>query len=170
MICHIHGCGPSIEHFTPDGNYIIGCNDSWRYWACHQLVVVSTLSAERAQIVEDARPEKLLSGMARWSQHPSYEYIGQLHPWRQDRENRLDKGLIYYSNNTPFICSVIAFNLGFSEIVLWGVDFTNHRHIRDTPLEDAKRDFAQLNQEVSKRNCSLYLGISGSVLPLPQWK
>lgn len=172
MICHILGLGPSIVNYKPDGNFSIGCNDSFRYASSNLLIVVSHLSQERTRIVETSRPEKLLSFMPQWSHHPNYEYIGQIHRWRTDRPeiNRLDKGKIYTSNNTPFIACSVAFNLGYKEIVLWGVDFTDHPNIREGALETAKKDFESMQQAFQKNAASLFLGSKGSVLNLPLWK
>lgn len=171
MICHIHGLGPSIVNYKPDGNFSIGCNDSFRYAQSNLLIVVSHLSQERTRIVDQSRPEKLLSFMPQWHHHPNYEYIGELHKWRSDRpeRNRLDKGKLYHSNNTPFIGCSLAFNLGYRQIVLWGVDFIDHPNIKDGALITAFEDFNSLQAAFQKNGASLYLGSEGSVLDLPLW-
>jgi hypothetical protein len=172
MTCHILGLGPSIVNYRPDGDFSIGCNDSFRYSPSNILIVVSNLSQERTRIVEQSRPEKLLSFMPEWSHHPNYEYIGQLHRWRTDRpeRNRLDKGKVYHSNNTPFISCSVAFNLGYKEIVMWGVDFIDHPNIKGTSLETAKKDFNSMHEGFKENGVSLYLGSEGSTLNIPIWK
>lgn len=169
MTCHILGLGPSIHNYKPDGNFSIGCNDSFKYHPSNYLICVSGLGPERDRVVMESRPEKLFAFRPPYNRHPAYQYIGQIHPWRDDRPNRLDKGIIYSSNNTPFISCVIAHNLGYKEIVLWGVDFTDHPNIKDTALEVAKGHFLQLNVSLSKMGTRLYLGSGGSCLPLPLW-
>lgn len=172
-ICHVLGCGPSIVNYKPDGNFSIGCNDSFRYAESNYLIVVSLhFSQERHRIIETSRPQKLLSFLAEWTHHPCYEYIGQLHKWRADRpdRNRLDKAKIYHSNNTPFISCSLAYNLGYREIVLWGVDFIDHPNINGQSLESAKHDFDSMQEAFKKNGASLYLGCEGSTLNLPQWK
>ena len=171
MICHCLALGPSIKNFKPDGNFTIGCNDVARYHLPDVLMVVSSLPPERAEIVRASRPKKLLSHMPFWVSHPSYEYIGSnMHPWRQNDKNRLDKGIIYTSNNTPFMCCSWAFNQNYREIVLWGVDLMDHPLLRDSALERTWTDFSQLQEAFLKNNASMYLGSPGSVLDLPAWK
>lgn len=173
-ICHCFGLGPTIHSYKPDGNFSIGCNDSFRYHPSNYLVCVSRLSSERNKIIMASTPEKLLSFTNPYIHHPAYEHIGHhCTPWRNDRPNPLDKGIIWTSNNTPFISCVIAYNLGYREIVLWGVDFIDHPSIRDDEdksLDRAKLDFTQLSEAFAKNNCGLYLGSSGSALKLPLWK
>lgn len=171
-IAHIHGLGPSIKDFKPDGNFIIGVNDSWRYWISDYLIVMNVFRNEpqRTQIVWESHPKKLFSHVPGWARHPNYEYIGSTHPWRPDRPQSLNKGLIYHSNNSPFIGASMAFNLGFREIVLWGVDFTSHPIIKGDLLDRVKEDFETFGQAIGKLGVKLFLGSEGSVLSLPQWK
>lgn len=167
--CHILGLGPSIKHFKPDGNLTIGCNDIFRICPVDFLIVVSVLPADRNDIVWRSRPKKLLSFLPAWASHPAYEYMGILHPWRQDRKNPMNKGMIYHSNNTPFIQASYAFNMGYKNIVLWGVDLMDHPLLRDQALEKTWTDFKQLQAAFLENDCSMYLGSSGSVLSLPPW-
>lgn len=170
MIAHILGLGPSIHDYKPDGSFSIGCNDSFKHHPSNYLVCVSRLPAERLKTVMDCRPEKLLGFTPPYNHHPAYEYIGQMHPWRNDRPCRLDKGMIWTSNNTPFIACVIAHNLGYKDIVLWGVDFIDHPNITGESLDKTKCDFLQLHTTLSKIGTSLYLGNGKSCLPLPLWQ
>lgn len=170
MTCHILGLGPSIHDYKPDGNFSIGCNDSFRYHPSNYLICVSRLSPERTRVVMDSRPEKLLAYTGPFVNHPAYQYIAHSLPtWRMDRENRLDQGIIWSSNNTPFIACVVAHNLGYKEIVMWGVDFIEHPLIKDGALEVAKSHFLQLYVALSKIGTSLYLGNAKSCLSLPLW-
>lgn len=169
MTCHILGLGPSIHDYKPNGDFSIGCNDTFKHHPSNYLICISSLSAERDKIVMNSRPEKLLAFRNPYIHHPAYHYIGQMHAWRNDRPCRLDKGMIWTSNNTPFIACVVAHNLGYKEIVLWGVDLIDHPNIKESALETAKRDFLQLNAALSKIGSRLYLGSGKSCLPLPLW-
>lgn len=167
-VCHIHGLGPSIKSYKPDGNFSIGCNDSFRHHPSDYLIVVSRISVERANVIRASRPEKLLcNGMPIWMDHPAYEYIGQLHFWKSERPNNINKGMIFASNNTPFIACSLAYNLGYRKIVLWGVDFTDHPLLNGETLNKTVVDFYQLQQEFLKNGASMHLGIKGSILDLP---
>lgn len=171
MIAHVLALGPSIKSFKPDGNFTIGCNDIAKHFTPDVLMVVSTLSHDRAEIVRVSEPKKLLSHMPYWVSHPSYEYIGSdMMPWRNDRPNRMDKKIMWTSNNTPFMCAVWAFNQGYDEIVLWGVDLLDHPLLKDSALEKTWTDFSQLQEAMKENKASMYLGSPGSVLDLKQWK
>lgn len=167
MICHILALGPSIKHYKPDGNFSIGCNDSFKHHPSNYLICVSRLSPERDRIVMDSKPEKLLAFKPPYISHPAYEYIGQVHRWRPDMGQRLDKGYTYYSNNTPFIACSVAFNLGYRTLVLWGVDFTDHPNINGESLQKTVQDFVTMSEAMRKAGATIYLGAEGSVLPFP---
>jgi hypothetical protein len=168
--CNIIGLGPSLKSYRPDGNFSIGCNDCFRSVETDYLVCVSRLPTERSVFVQNARPKKLLSMMPIYKSHPCYEYIGNLHPWKEYRPNNITKGMVFFSNNTPFIACSIAYNLGYREIVLWGVDFTDHPHLNGGALNKTVVDFDQLQKEFEKNNASMYLGCQGSILNLNQWR
>lgn len=165
--CHVIGMGESLKNFKPDGNLTIGCNDCFRKVPTDLLIVVSFLPPDRAQIVTNSRPEKLLSFMPEWTKHPCYQYIGLMTPWNQTRKNVMHKKVLYHSNNTPFIACSLAFNMGFKKIVLWGVDFMDHPILKDEALERTWVDFSQMQGAFKENGASMYLGSSGSVLDLP---
>jgi len=57
--------------------------------------------------------------------------------------------------------------LGFKEIVLWGVDFIDHKHI--TAIESVPA-FSEFSQAVQKQGINIYKGHHLSKLNLPVWK
>lgn len=168
-VCHIVGIGPSLKHYKRDGNFSIGCNDCFRYVETDYLVVVSNLDPKRAAVVNASRPKKLLTFLSRWATHPSHEHIGQLHPWKSHRANMMNQGIVHSSNNTPFICASLAYNMGYREIVLWGVDFTDHPYLRGEALNKTVVDFDQLQKEFVKNGASMFLGSPGSILSFDLW-
>jgi hypothetical protein len=169
MICNVLGLGDTVKAFRPDGNLTIGCNDIFRYHSVDILIVVSSLPYNRGIFVQNAKPKMLLSHMPRWSNHPAYEKIPDMHPWRTDRKNEIGK-YIYRSSSTPFIAATWAFMMGFTQIVLWGVDFTDHPIIKDQTLEQEKLHFVQLQEHLREKGASMYLGSRGSVLPFDLWR
>jgi hypothetical protein len=174
MTCHIIGLGPTAKHWNREG-FSIGVNDCFRNHPTDLLVVVNTFKDyNRTKIVQDSRPKALLSYLAFWASHPCYKFIGHFNPWK----GKLRRGELYYSNNSPFMAASYAFNLGYDDIVLWGVDFTDHPVINDrnrvndngpTTLQKTLNDWESFTEELSKQNCRVYLGIKGSLLNLPLW-
>jgi hypothetical protein len=174
MICNIIGCGPTAKHWNLEG-FSIGVNDCFRFHPTDYLIVVNTFKEyQRTKIVQESRPKHLFSYLSFWASHPCYKYIGDFNPWR----GKLTKGVLYYSNNSTFMAASMAFNMGYDEIVLWGVDFTGHVNINhekkindDGPstLDKAFNDFHSFQEELLKQKASLYLGHKGSLLNLPLW-
>lgn len=170
MTVHVLGLGPTLQHFKPDGNLTIGCNDIFRTVATDFLIVVSRLSPARADIVRASHPKVLLSQMQLWHSHPSWEKLPDLTKWRPNKPNDVSKYL-YSSNNTPFIACSYAFKyMGATEIVLWGVDFTDHQYIKDEALKETILAFSQLADALKQKGCNLVLGIKGGNLTLEAWK
>lgn len=173
--CNIIGLGPTSKYWNREG-FSIGVNDCFRIHPTDYLIVVNTFKDEsRAKIIQDSRPKYLFSYLSFWASHPCYKYIGDFNAWM----GKLRRGNLYYSNNSTFMAASMAFNMGFKEIVLWGVDFVGHqginneKRVRDdgpTTLEKALNDFQEFAQEAEKQNCRLYLGHTGSLLNLPLWK
>lgn len=162
-ICNIIGCGHTAQYWDRKG-FSIGVNDCFKFHPTNYLIVVNKLKPERAQIVWNSRPEKLFSHLPLWGRHPSYEWIGPLMQWRA-RKMPARRNVIYNSNNSPFIACSMAFNLGFKNIVLWGVDFIGHPEIQGDQFNRAKNDFLSFDLEIQKEGAKIYLGISGSLLP-----
>jgi hypothetical protein len=73
--------------------------------------------------------------------------------------NRVRKGTTYFSRSSPFIAMSHAYNLGATDIILWGVDFLNHPDFKegkrstDFEMEEYKR-FTDL---ISK-DCGVWIG------------
>jgi hypothetical protein len=174
MTCHIIGLGPTAKHWNREG-FSIGVNDCFRNHHTDLLVVVNVFKDfNRTKIVQDSRPKQLLSYLAFWASHPCYKFIGHFNPWK----GKLRRGELYYSNNSPFLAASYAFNLGYDDIVLWGVDFTDHPVINDrnrvndngpTTLQKTLADWESFASECLKQKCYISLGIKGSLLNLPVW-
>lgn len=72
---------------------------------------------------------------------------------------------IYHCDSSPFTAMSYAVTLGFTEIVLWGVDFINHRYLKAESSAGYYSDFAS---RVSHK-CNIYKGSKESKLTLPVW-
>lgn len=174
MTAHIIGCGPTAKYWNRQG-FSIGVNDCWRFHQTDYLIVVNTFKDySRTKVIQDSRPKILFSNMVFWASHPCYKWIGDYNPWK----GRLRKGTLYYSNNSTFLAASMAINMGYNDIVLWGVDFVNHAGINHanrvnddgpTTLDKALDDWDSLASEAAKQKINISLGDKGSLLNLPLW-
>ncbi len=170
MIANIIGLGQTALNWDGTG-FSLGCNDVWRFGKpTNHLLVINSLNnePERKKIVENSCPEILWSQMLTWQNHPNYKSIGPMASWH----HKFSPGMIYTSNNSPFVAVTLAYKLGYRKFILWGVDLMNHRHIRqdNDMLPKALEDFHFLQVELLKNKASMYLGCKGSALDLPIWK
>lgn len=74
--------------------------------------------------------------------------------WKGD----LQKGKLYKSKTSPFIAVTMAYSLGYDKIVLWGVDFINHRIVKGSKLKSEVANFESLQKALVKNEASMYLG------------
>ncbi len=168
MIANVIGLG-STWNMWPGTGFSIGVNDIFSRVKTNNLVVVNSFKQypERLEIIEQSRPEVLWSNMSCWKTHPNYQQL-KIQSWG----GILSPGKVYYSNNSPFIAATLAYSLGYRKIILWGVDFNDHKIIaKGTGMYlKAIRDFKSLQNVLLKNGASLYLGCEGSALDLEVWK
>jgi len=156
MICHIIGCGESGKYWDGNG-FSIGVNDCFKFGHHPDiLIVVNNMRRfqERKKIIDATRPRVKLYGLGSWSNHPNYQHIDYMNIWKGD----LKKGKLYKSKTSPFIAVTMAYSLGYDKIVLWGVDFVNHRIVKGSKLKSEVSNFESLQKALLKNGASMYLG------------
>lgn len=168
--CSILGCGQTATNW--DGSsYSIGVNDVWKYGIkTNRLIVVNSLTKwqDRRKIVLDSRPKDgLYSQIASFNHHPNYKHIGAMQRWR----STFKQGTLYHSSTSPFIGISMAHNMGFKEIVLWGVDFISHPVVKNNVLKREIMYYETFSKALLKEGTKVYLGTSFGALKdiLPIW-
>jgi len=75
------------------------------------------------------------------------------------------------SRTSPFCAISIAYNLGYDEIVLWGVDFKTHKiwHSGNTGFVNELRNYNQLIEQLKNRGIMVYSS-EPSILKLPVYE
>lgn len=157
MTINVCGLGPSIKEY--DGSGIsIGVNDVWRHVPTTYLLVVNNLSRwpDRHKYVVESKPEILWSQIGTYASHPAYRFIGSWQRWSVGTVPK--PGTQYSSNNSTFMAAARAKKMGATEIILWGVDFENHKDINGKILERAVSDFVTFAEAVKKQGCTIRLG------------
>jgi hypothetical protein len=170
MTAHIIGCGETGAFWDGQGESI-GVNDCIKFGnPTGSLIVVNsfTRELERQKFIADCRPVNgFYSNLNRWAHHPDYKPL---------RLKRYTKGGInikevYHTATSTFIAISLAASQGFTDIVLYGVDFTNHRVIKGYLLADEVDKYRRYCKELNKLGVNVYLYQSYGALKsvLPEW-
>lgn len=171
MVASVIGCGQTATNWDGSG-YSIGVNDVWRFGLItDRLIVVNSLTKwpDRRSIVLRSTPKDgLYSQISSFSHHPNYKHIGPMQRWR----SKLLPGTLYHSSTSPFIGVSMAHNMGFKEIVLYGVDFISHPNVKDNSLVNEMRYYETFSKALLKEGTKVYLGSEVGALKeiLPIWK
>lgn len=166
----IIGCGDSAKDWTAYG-HTLGVNDCWKWGKPTESLVVCNRPTEfhrdrqgnlcdRLRTIEMSDPMNFYTHKSNWAYaFPGWKKIG-LAPWY----GTLHREQIYSSNTISFIALSLAFHLGASEIVMFGVDFKNHWLFNESNPE-TKREVDRhllLISEMEKQGCRVYLGATGT--------
>lgn len=143
MIVNILGLGDSNRHYKPKcGEIAIGVNDIGNYFDVDYFICV-----DRPHKFNDERLNAIIDNPA-----PLYTHLKE---WQTLRDNvelielsygrgsikELDTDRFCHSNNSTYVAIILAYKIGATEIHLYGVDFNNHKHIKDSLLDSALTDF-----------------------------
>lgn len=164
------GCGESAKliknHPLLCNVVTIGVNDICRLMTPKYLVVVDTpkkFNGERHKFVSKTAAEYVFTQINEWKIFPPARKI--LFKLGNNRLGHLQaREIIDYSNNSPYVASIIAYKMGASEIGLVGVDFTlNHFYAKDGEhiliktgrMASVEQDFKKLAREFKKNRVDL---------------
>ncbi len=160
------------------GAYVIGVNDAWKFGKqIDELCLINrprhfqmpALYSEcsRLDVIKETKIKRfttLTTLVREWSEYFPLEIINTIGVTRYRKS--VTPGQIYHTENSPFSAMSLAVNYGYDEIVLWGVDFIDHPHIKAV---NAAPPFNQFAFSV-KDYCKIYKGNSMSNLNLPVWQ
>lgn len=128
MTIHLIACGETGSKWDGQGPSI-GVNDCFK-WGHHPDYLVllnnpSQFQSSRLEVIKETKPRKVLTNApSAWE--PYFQHVQQIPLRRWSSSEKLDKGHIFHSMTSPFVGISLAHNWGFTKIILWGVDFTNH--------------------------------------------
>lgn len=168
MTIEVLGLGPSLKNYTDVGNITIGVNDIWRYHPVHFLVTAdppSRFTTERKNVILNSKPEMFLSAFTDWRGLVDKYYYMKLESG-SGRLTKLDTRAVYsFSNNSTFIACVLAYKLRAKNILLHGVDFTDHHSLsKPQILDKVIRDFKGLAVAVKNRGVEIAVSSAQSAL------
>lgn len=164
MIVDIVASGASGSNWEQH-DLSIGINDCWKWGKPTDALVICNrpeqFAKERLHTIINSKPKDFYSWKPCWSQwFPNWKKINLI-PWY----GTLHKGQIYESHTGPFIAMSLAFKLGATDIILWGVDFKNHSIFNESNPETDKEVnmYLELIEEMKEQGTNVWLGANGSV-------
>lgn len=175
MICHIIALGSSASKWDGQGDSI-GVNDAFKWGHKLQRLVIlnnpNEFEPERMEIIRKTDVESLYTCYREWQRPGGFNNViyFNYHVWQGQL---IPKGRKFFqtSKTSPFGAISIAYNLGYDEIVLWGVDFKNHpvwnQHNSNFAMEI--KNYQQLSQQLKEKGVMVYSS-EPSILKLPVYQ
>ena len=170
----ILGLGETLKFFQDFDSPKIGVNDIWAKVKTEIVVCVdppARFTPSRLEIIKNCQPKMFYSNLDDWRAFKTCHYWKS--PTHGIRENEIfNQKVIYHSLNSPFVACSIAFLLGYTEIVLFGVDFLTHSKLKGASImSKILKDFSWLIEAYKTRGVKLFVGHPGSRLSeiLPVW-
>jgi hypothetical protein len=163
MTFTIVATGETAKDWIPRG-HSIGVNDSWKWGKPTDSLLVcnrpQNFKEDRLKVITESKPANFYSHKSNWAyKFPDWRKIN-LVSWY----GVLRKGQHYSSNTSPFIALSLAYNLGATEIIMWGVDFKNHWLFNEGSPEAERevKQYLQLITELEAVGVRVYIGKKGT--------
>lgn len=164
MTFNIVACGSSAMHWDGTGHNI-GVNDAgkWGYKLQHLLLANAPgkFEAERLKTIIDSKPDNFYSNTESWK-----KYFPEMIHYKTESWNGIliKKRGLTTMNSSPCIAMHLAWQLGATKLVLWGVDFTDHPVINGSSLKTELRQYRAFIHGLKENGVETYLGSKGSAL------
>ena len=143
------GLGCSVSLYAEGFDLTIGVNDTWHKVKTDVLVCLdkrSAFTADRLRVIDQSRPQAFYSQIVNWDTRPDFRKI-EFYPNYPDRVCRLDGPKYEKSFFSPFVAIQIAYReYHATEIHVFGVDMTNHPHLKGKLLDKIKLHFDNLRK------------------------
>lgn len=133
---NIISCGPSGANWDGKGDSI-GVNDCEKFGKKVQALVVvnSRFEPERERIILNTiAPYGFYSQLLYWHGHPNFKHLPKMTAYTSRR--KIDLHTLYSARTSPFVAISLAAMVGYTEIVLHGVDFEKHPIVKDHVLKN----------------------------------
>lgn len=176
MLINVIGCGESASKWDGSGDSI-GVNDAFKWGKkLQRLVLLNTINEfsneqDRLETIRNTNANFVYTCWREWQRELSNIVYFNYHVWQG---RLLPKGTKQFqtSQTSPFCAISIAYNLGYDEIVLWGVDFKTHPIWNQTHHNFAYeiKNYQQLCEQLKIRGVMVYSSeLSILKLPVYNW-
>lgn len=187
---NILGCGESGQYWDGTGESI-GVNDCWKFGHPTDYLLVldppGRFAPDRRKIISNSKPHHFITDSKAWlkqfhssekevdriKSNPDYKEIyctngPSLIKYRFSTwKGTLRPNQVSYWHTSPFPAISLAYLLGYTEIVLWGVDFVTHKAwnpSKKAELAFELQGYKELVKALNEVGVSVYLGHTGSML------
>lgn len=175
MKISVIGCGQSAKHWDGSGPSI-GVNDVFKfgYHPTYLLLLnaPSRFTTERLSNIIKTNPHRVYSDMAAmWRKHFSCE-IKDVDSQLWSNPKKISKNYNYHSKTSPFAAISMAYSWGFTEIVLYGVDFIDHKNYNPSKKEfrNEFNNYKSFCEKLREQNVFVYrINEESNLNFLPIW-
>lgn len=173
MTVTIVACGESARHWVPRG-LTIGVNDALKFGIDTDILLLVNAPVkfkERLSIIKKSKAEVLTTGLTQWK--PFFQNAKRLE--RVTSFNKMImKGFCQTSQTSPIMAMSHAIRLGATELIVWGIDFVDHRVWR-VGTKSGDREIAKYKlffKECERLKIKVWRGADGTVFDnvLPLWQ
>lgn len=171
----ILGCGASgADYASQPDDHIFGVNDAAKFGhAINTLVFLnrpSQFPPERLVTIRATKPERVFclhTNTRYWgADFPNIlQQLPLLERWRSGAKYYKEK--VYHTADSPFTAMSLAIYEGYKTIVMFGVDFVDHKYITAISAVPA---YSQVARRVEEYGVKLFKGTDYSRLQLPVWE
>lgn len=164
MRYNIIACGPTGEHWDGTGHNV-GVNDAGKWGHKLENLLLANapgkFDSERLKTIIESNPDNFFSNTEAWK-----KYFPKMIHYKTESWNGIliKKRGLTTMNSSPCIAMHLAWQLGATELVLWGVDFTNHPVINGGSLRTELRQYKGFINALEDNGVKTFLGVSGSAL------
>lgn len=176
MLINIIGLGESASKWDGSGDSI-GVNDAFKWHHKLQRLVLlnqpNEFEQDRLHTIRNTETDFVYTCWREWSR-PENSLNNVVHfNYHVWQGKLLPKGTKQFqvSNTSPFCAISIAYNLGYDEIVLWGVDFKTHPTWNQSHHNFSYeiKNYQQLCEQLKARGVMVYSS-EASILKLPVYE
>lgn len=172
MIWTVVASGDSAKGWIPRGT-TIGVNDCLKWGRDTDILILVNAPGkfkERLNIIKQSKARVLTNSLNMWRPYfKDCQKIERLISFN----GKILKNFVYMSQTSPIIAISYAIKQGATEIVMYGVDFLNHRRwAKGTKNGDREcKVYERFFKECERLNIKIYLGSTGTAFDnyLPLW-
>lgn len=159
---NIIGCGESAKLWDGTG-LSIGVNDCEKHLPVDFLVIVNApqlfrSEPDRMEVMKKTKARVITNMPEEWGRYFQKVHEIKDHEFRRwSGSFKNGNSTTYFAETSPFVAMSVAYNMGASEIRLYGVDFNSHKMFKPgIPGLDAEvQRYLSFSSEVRKKGCEV---------------
>lgn len=165
MTVSVIACGESArEWYKTPCDLSIACNDAFKFGhQPDQLVIINfqrKFDQKRLDTILATRPKKVWTHTSTWQKHFNNAVVMKLTTF----SGYVRKDHIYASKTSPIVAISLAIKQKATDIILFGVDFQNHRSYSKNTKEGIYeiKTYLRFFEQIKKLGINIWLGANGT--------